>query len=63
MADGRRIRVRLNGATIVDANLDMVQEPEVLKKHPGLARKTGHIALLGHDTRVEFRNLRIRELP
>ena len=31
--------------------------------HPGLARKSGHIGLLGHGTRVEFRNFRIQELP
>jgi hypothetical protein len=62
-ADGRRIRVRLNGEIVVDANLDIVQDPAVLKKHPGLARASGHIGLLGHRTRVEFRNLRIRTLP
>lgn len=62
-ADGRRIRVRLNGVLILDADLDMVQEPEVLAKHPGLARRNGHIALLGHGSRTEFRNIRIRELP
>ncbi|MCC6859608.1 MAG: DUF1080 domain-containing protein [Bryobacterales bacterium] len=62
-ADGRHITVRLNGATILDAVLDMVREPDVLKKHPGLARRSGHIALLGHGSRTEFRNLRIRVLP
>ena len=62
-ANGRRITVRLNGAIILDADLDMVREPEVLKKHPGLARRSGHIALLGHGSRTEFRNLRIKELP
>jgi hypothetical protein len=62
-ADGRQITIRLNGATILDANLDTVREPEVLKKHPGLARKSGHIGLLGHGTRVEFRNIRIKVLP
>ena len=62
-ANGRQITIRLNGATILDASLDMVQEPEVLKKHPGLARTSGHIGLLGHGTRVEFRNLRIKVLP
>ncbi len=62
-ADGRRITIRLNGATIVDADLDMVREAEVLKKHPGLARTTGHVGFLGHGTRVEFRNIRIKELP
>ena len=63
MADGRRIRVTLNGVIILDANLDIVQEPEVLKKHPGLTRSSGHIGFLGHGTRVEFRNIRLRELP
>jgi hypothetical protein len=62
-ANGRRIVVRLNGVLILDADLDNVREPEVLKKHPGLARTTGHIALLGHGSHVEFRNLEIRELP
>ncbi len=62
-ADGRHIMVKLNGQTITDANLDSITDPAVLKKHPGLARKSGHIGLLGHGTRVEFRNLRIKELP
>lgn len=62
-ANGRRITVRLNGATILDADLDMVKEPEMLKKHPGLARTTGHIVLLGHGSRTEFRNIRIKVLP
>ena len=61
-ADGRHIKVVLNGHTIVDANLDDVKDPEVLKQHPGLQRKSGHIGFLGHDTRVEFRNVRIQEL-
>lgn len=62
-ADGRHIKVVLNGHTIVDANLDDVKDPEVLKKHPGLQRTTGHVGFLGHGTRVEFRNVRIKELP
>jgi hypothetical protein len=62
-ADGRRITVKLNGTVIVDANLDSVTDPAVLKKHPGLARRSGHIGFLGHGTRVEFRNIRIKELP
>jgi hypothetical protein len=62
-AKGRYITVILNGTTIVDADLDSVQDPAVLKKHPGLARSSGHIGLLGHGTRVEFRNFRVRELP
>lgn len=62
-ADGRRITITLNGVVILDADLDLVREPEVLKKHPGLQRKSGHIALLGHQAHVEFRNIRIKELP
>jgi hypothetical protein len=41
----------------------MIQEPEVLKKHPGIQRASGHLGLLGHGTRVEFRNLRVKDLP
>jgi hypothetical protein len=62
VADGRKIKVTLNGKVIVDANLDSVTDPAVLKKHPGLARTTGHIGFLGHGTRVEFRNLTLKEL-
>ena len=63
MADGRRIKITLNGKVLVDANLDSVTDPAVLKKHPGLARTTGRIGFLGHGTRLEFRNLRVKELP
>jgi len=62
IARGRHITVRLNGATIVDADLDQVKDAEVLKAHPGLANKQGHIGFLGHGSRVEFRTIRIKEL-
>ncbi|MDQ6676773.1 MAG: DUF1080 domain-containing protein [Acidobacteriota bacterium] len=62
VADGRNVKVTLNGHGIVNANLDSVTDPDVLKKHPGLARTTGHIGFLGHGTRVEFRNVRVKEL-
>lgn len=70
-ARGRRITVRLNGTVIVDANLDDVKDEALLAKQRdlskpegsrGIANTKGHIGLLGHGTRVEFRNLRIREL-
>lgn len=63
MADGRRVSIKLNGTVIVDADLDSVTDPAVLKKHPGLARRAGHIGFLGHGTKVEFRNVRIKEMP
>jgi hypothetical protein len=59
-AIGRRIKVTLNGHVIVDADLDDVKDPAVLKRHPGLARTAGHIGFLGHNTRVEFRDIRIK---
>jgi hypothetical protein len=62
IARGRQITVKLNGQIIVDANLDDIKDEAVLKKHPGLANKKGHIGFLGHGARVEFRNMRIKEL-
>jgi len=58
---GRRVTVRLNGAVIVDADLDEV-EPMDGRDHPGLKRKSGHIGFLGHGDCAEFRNVRIKEL-
>jgi hypothetical protein len=61
-AKGRQVTVKLNGVVIVDANLDDIKDEAKLKKHPGLANKKGHIGFLGHGARVEFRNLRVKEL-
>ncbi len=61
-ANKRRIKVTLNGELITDADLSTVTDPALVAKHPGLARTTGHIGLLGHGTRVEFRNLRVKTL-
>jgi hypothetical protein len=62
-ANGRHIKVVLNGHTIVDANLNDVIDPHTLGHHPGMLRPRGHIGFLGHDDYVEFRNLRVKELP
>jgi hypothetical protein len=59
---GRHIRVTLNGVILVDTSLDIVREPEVLKKHPGLARTSGHVGFLGHNSQLWFRNVRIKAL-
>lgn len=61
-ARGRHIKVKVNGKTIVDANLDGIKDESVLKKHPGLARKSGRVGFLGHGAHVEFRNIRIKKL-
>ena len=62
LADGMRIRVTLNEQVIVDANLNDVTDPEVLKQHPGLKRESGYIGFIGHGDRVEFRNIRVKEI-
>ena len=62
MAQGSHIRVTLNGVIILDTDLSLVKEAAVLKKHPGLQNKRGHIGFLGHGSLVEFRNIRIKEL-
>jgi len=61
-AEGSRIRVTLNGKLITDADLGTITDPEVLARHPGLRRTGGHLGFLGHGTRVEFRNIRLREI-
>ncbi|MFB3829514.1 MAG: DUF1080 domain-containing protein [Bryobacteraceae bacterium] len=62
MANGRHLRITVNGVIVLDNDLDIVKEPQVLKKHPGVKRSTGRIGFLGHGTRVEFRNIRVKEL-
>ncbi|TWU05281.1 Serine/threonine-protein kinase PknB [Symmachiella macrocystis] len=60
---GNQLRVKLNGVTILNTKLDQtgtVITPDG-KAHPGLQRRSGHIALMGQKSRVLFRNLRILE--
>jgi hypothetical protein len=60
---GRRITVIVNEMVVLDADLDKSTTAEVREKHPGLGRHRGHIGLLGHGSRVEFRNIRVKETP
>jgi 3-keto-disaccharide hydrolase len=64
IARGKQITVKLNGETIVDANIEKASTPNTIdhKNHPGLERTTGHIGFCGHGDHVEFRNLRIKPL-
>ena len=68
---GRKITVKLNGVVITEGNLDDVKDEALLGRHRdmskpegsrGIANTKGHIGLLGHGTRVEFRNIRVKEL-
>ena len=63
LCQGRRVKVTLNDVVIVDANLDELGDKTLDgAEHPGLKRDKGYVGLLGHTGRVEFRNLRIKEL-
>jgi hypothetical protein len=62
MADGSKIKITLNGKVIVDADLSKIKETMDGKKHPGLHNEKGLIGFLGHGDRIEFRNIRIKEL-
>lgn len=57
---GPRVVVRLNGTTVVDDRID--RHPELEPEHPGLKRRSGRIGLQSHNDRVEFRNIRLREV-
>jgi len=58
-----QVVVTLNGKKIVDADLDRcLKDPAVAKEHTGLTRSAGRIGLQSHSERVEFRNLRVKEV-
>lgn len=59
-AEGPRVVIRLNGATVVDDRID--RHPDLDAEHTGLARTTGRIGLQNHNGRVEFRDLALAPL-
>jgi hypothetical protein len=59
---GRHVKIKLNGKMIVDGQINVVTDPGTLREHPGMLRDRGHIALLGHQSYVEFRNISIKDL-
>lgn len=59
-AEGSRVVVTLNGTVVVDDRID--SHPELAREHTGLARTEGLIGLQSHNGRVEFRNLRVKDL-
>jgi hypothetical protein len=54
---GSHWKVSVNGVVIVDVDLAKVEGLEALAK-----RTKGPLGFLGHSSRVEFRNLRVKEL-
>ncbi len=63
-AKGDHIKVTVNGTVVVDADLSKIDASKTLdhKEHPGLHNKKGFIGFLGHGDKVEFRNIRVKEL-
>jgi HEAT repeat protein len=63
-AKGTRIKIVLNGTTIVDGDIAGPRDNGTMdhKDHPGLKNKIGHIGFLGHGSLVKFRNIRIKDL-
>jgi hypothetical protein len=64
IANGKQITVKLNGTTIVDADIDKASTPKTMdgNDHPGLKREKGYIAFCGHGDKLAFRSLRIKTL-
>ncbi len=62
VADGSHIKVTLNGAVILDADISTIKETMDHRDHPGLHNPKGCIGWLGHGDPVAFRNVRIKEL-
>ncbi len=60
---GSKIKVELNGSTILDADLSEVTESKDGAVPPGAKVKSGHFGFAGHNDPVAFRNVSIRELP
>jgi hypothetical protein len=58
---GRHVTATLNGTLIVEADLDA--HPDREKEHTGIKRSQGYVGLQNHGTPMEFKSVRLRELP
>lgn len=64
IAKGSKIKVILNGTTILEGDIKEASENGTLdhKEHLGLLHEKGYIGFLGHGSELKFRNLRIKDL-
>ena len=58
---GSKIRVELNGTTILDTDLSKITK-FMGRKVGGKDRKDGHFGFAGHGSAVQYRNVRIKSL-
>jgi len=59
--DDFTIQVKLNGEEIV--NGDISEFKDKAPDHPGVLREEGFIGLQNHGSRLDYRNIKLRELP
>lgn len=59
---GSKIKVELNGAVILDADLATAKDFMAKSPHPGKDRTRGHFGFAGHSDPVSFRNVSIKKL-
>ena len=61
---GSRMRVDLNGVTILDADLAKIDPATFMAKspHPGRDRTSGYFGFAGHNDPVAFRAIRVRKI-
>ena len=59
---GSKIKVELNGATIVDTDVSTVTEFMHNSAHPGKDRTSGFFGFAGHNDPVMFRHIRLKPL-
>jgi hypothetical protein len=60
--DGSTIKVELNGAVILDTDVNKITDYMANSPHPGKSRPSGYFGFAGHNDPVEFRNVSIRTL-
>lgn len=59
---GSKIKVELNGAVILDADLSKITDYMAKSPHPGKDRTSGYFGFAGHNDPVAFRNVSIKKL-
>jgi len=60
LCQGNKVKVTLNGTQVVDADLTAHKDKE--PTHPGLTRTKGYIGLQDHGSRLDYRNIKLKDL-
>lgn len=59
---GQKIKVTLNGTTILDADIDTFDRSQMKTVPKGLDRRSGHIGFAGHSDPVAYRSFKVKRL-